>query len=152
MCAATCADVFATKVEGIKGKQAVEWGLVDTIAPPTAFAELVRTRALARAAESDRPDDAEGVELGPIAHRFVSVERSEIAATITVRAFGSLEESLEACRELDTPSSTFASTIPTSARGSSAPRGGSTTCSPPTAPSAVTAGWSARCGSTGGAR
>ena len=38
------ADVFSTKVEGIKGKQAVEWGLVDAIAPPTAFAELVRTQ------------------------------------------------------------------------------------------------------------
>jgi benzoyl-CoA-dihydrodiol lyase len=95
------ADVFATKVEGVKGKQAVEWGLVDAVAPPTAFAELVRTRGLARAAESDRPDDAAGVELGPIEHRFVSVERNENVATITVRAFGSLEESLEACRELD---------------------------------------------------
>ncbi len=39
------ADVFSTKVEGIKGKQAVEWGLVDSIAPPTAFADHVRTRA-----------------------------------------------------------------------------------------------------------
>ncbi|HTN80938.1 MAG TPA: enoyl-CoA hydratase-related protein [Acidimicrobiales bacterium] len=95
------ADVFSTKVEGIKGKQAVEWGLVDAIAPPTAFADLVRTRALARAAESDRPDDAEGFELRPLEHRFVEVVRTETAATVTVRAFGSLEESLEACRELD---------------------------------------------------
>ena len=95
------ADVFATKVEGIKGKQAVEWGLVDAIAPPTAFAELVKTRALARAAQSDRPDDAEGVELQPLEHRFVDVERTESIATITVRSFSSLLESLAACRELD---------------------------------------------------
>jgi benzoyl-CoA-dihydrodiol lyase len=95
------ADVFATKIEGIKGKQAVEWGLVDAIAPPTGFADLVKTRALARAAESDRPDGAEGVELRPLEHRFVDVERTESIATITVRAFATLEESLEACRELD---------------------------------------------------
>ncbi len=31
------ADVFATKAEGIKGRQAVEWGLVDAIAPPSTF-------------------------------------------------------------------------------------------------------------------
>ena len=28
------ADVFATRSEGVKGKQAVEWGLVDAVAPP----------------------------------------------------------------------------------------------------------------------
>src|SRR5262249_56019561 len=28
------ADVFATKVEGVKGRQAVDWGLVDPVAPP----------------------------------------------------------------------------------------------------------------------
>ncbi len=45
------ADVFATKVEGIKGEQAVEWGLVDAIAPLSGFDDLVRTRARERAAE-----------------------------------------------------------------------------------------------------
>src|SRR5262249_13123042 len=94
-------DVFSTKVEGIKGKQAVEWGLVDAIAPPTAFAELVHARALARAAESDRPDDAQGFSLSPLTHRFVSVERADCLATITVRSFATLGESLEACRALD---------------------------------------------------
>ena len=47
----------------MKGRQAVEWGLVDAIAPQSRFAELVRTRARARAAESDRPAEAAGVEL-----------------------------------------------------------------------------------------
>ncbi len=37
----------------------------------------------------------------PLEHRFVSVERAADHATITVRAFGTLLESLEACRELD---------------------------------------------------
>ncbi len=57
------ADVFATRVEGIKGKQAVDWGLVDFVAPRSAFDELVRARALVRAADSDRPDDADGISL-----------------------------------------------------------------------------------------
>ena len=57
------ADVFATRTEGVKGRQAVEWGLVDAIAPQSQFAELVRSRAEARAAGSDRPASAPGVEL-----------------------------------------------------------------------------------------
>ena len=36
------ADVFATRTEGIKGQQAVDWGLVDAIAPKSSFDELVR--------------------------------------------------------------------------------------------------------------
>jgi benzoyl-CoA-dihydrodiol lyase len=47
----------------VKGRQAVEWGLVDAIAPQSQFAELVRTRAEARAAESDRPTETGGVVL-----------------------------------------------------------------------------------------
>jgi benzoyl-CoA-dihydrodiol lyase len=37
------ADVFATKTEGFRGTTALEWGLVDTIAPPARFpAEVAR--------------------------------------------------------------------------------------------------------------
>ena len=57
------ADVFATRTEGVKGQQAVDWGLVDAIAPKSGFDELVRIAGEARAAESDRPDDAAGVDL-----------------------------------------------------------------------------------------
>ena len=49
------ADVFCTKAEGIKGRQAVEWGLVDAVAPRSSFDQLVRERALERATESARP-------------------------------------------------------------------------------------------------
>jgi benzoyl-CoA-dihydrodiol lyase len=97
------ADVFATKAEGIKGRQSVEWGLVDAIAPPSAFAELVRARAEARAAESDRPDGGECVRLGPLAHRFVDVDidRQLRVARLTVHAFPTLLDAVEGCRELD---------------------------------------------------
>lgn len=66
------ADVVCTKVEGIKGHQAVEWGLVDEVVPRTRFAARVRERALARAAASDRPDGEAGVTLG-------TIERTETA-------------------------------------------------------------------------
>ena len=59
------ADVFATRTEGIKGQQAVDWGLVDAIAPRSAFDDVVRSRALARVATSDRPDAGPGVLLPP---------------------------------------------------------------------------------------
>ena len=38
------ADVFATRAEGVKGQQAVDWGLVDAIAPRSRFDDLVRER------------------------------------------------------------------------------------------------------------
>ena len=57
------ADVFATRAEGAKGQQALDWRLVDAIAPRTSFDELVRARALDRASSSDRPADARGIEL-----------------------------------------------------------------------------------------
>ncbi|MEM8746657.1 MAG: 2,3-epoxybenzoyl-CoA dihydrolase [Actinomycetota bacterium] len=60
------ADAFATKTEGVKGQTAVDWNLVDHIAPPSAFDALVAERAAVRSAESDRPSDAVGIELGPI--------------------------------------------------------------------------------------
>jgi benzoyl-CoA-dihydrodiol lyase len=61
------ADVFATRAEGSKGQQALEWGLVDAIAPRSRFDDIVRERAQARAGPSTRPDDdAEAVLLTPI--------------------------------------------------------------------------------------
>ena len=60
------ADVFATRTEGVRGTQAVEWGLVDAIAPRTKFEEEAKARALARAEASDRPADAPGIELTPL--------------------------------------------------------------------------------------
>ncbi|HEX9546932.1 MAG TPA: enoyl-CoA hydratase-related protein, partial [Acidimicrobiales bacterium] len=49
------ADVFATKAEGVRGRTALEWGLVDELAPRSKMAEVVRERATVMAAESDRP-------------------------------------------------------------------------------------------------
>jgi benzoyl-CoA-dihydrodiol lyase len=64
------ADAFATKNEGVQGQTAVDWGLVDAIASASGFAELIETRAAARAASSDRPDVGPGVAFDPL-ERFV---------------------------------------------------------------------------------
>ena len=53
------ADVFSTLAEGVKGKRAVEWGLVDAIAPRSKFDEVVYQRA------RDLADVAAAVKRGP---------------------------------------------------------------------------------------
>jgi benzoyl-CoA-dihydrodiol lyase len=57
------ADVFSTLVEGIKGKRAKEWNLVDGLAPRSRFDEFVRerARALAAASSKDMPKNGPGI-------------------------------------------------------------------------------------------
>ena len=74
------ADVFATRTEGVKGQQAVDWGLVDAIAPKSGFDQLVASRALARAAESDRPGEAAGITL-PVLGGSTEVSDDELRST-----------------------------------------------------------------------
>src|ERR1700737_2687345 len=58
------ADVFCTTEEGVRGKKAVEWRLVDEVVAKSKWEEGVRTRAKALAATSDRPaNGAAGVAL-----------------------------------------------------------------------------------------
>src|SRR3546814_1103055 len=64
------ADFFCTIEEGIKGKRAVDWRLVDEVVPRTKLAEAVRARAEALAAKSDRPADAKGIALTPLARKI----------------------------------------------------------------------------------
>src|SRR5438128_7610511 len=49
------ADVFATVAEGVKGKRALEWGLVDAAYPTSRFPAAVAERSTQLAARSDRP-------------------------------------------------------------------------------------------------
>src|SRR3989449_4096261 len=60
------ADVFCTTEEGVKGQRAVEWGLVDEVAPRSKLAELVKRRAAEFAARTDRPADGHGLTLTPL--------------------------------------------------------------------------------------
>ncbi|MBA2323827.1 MAG: benzoyl-CoA-dihydrodiol lyase [Pseudonocardiales bacterium] len=66
------ADWFATRSEGVRGRQAVEWRLVDEVIPKRAWDETVRERATEAAAGSGRPltgSGAIGVVLPPLAPR-----------------------------------------------------------------------------------
>ena len=60
------ADVFCTLEEGIRGKRAVQWRLVDEVAPSSRFDAAVEERARAVAGESDRPKAAVGIQLTPL--------------------------------------------------------------------------------------
>ncbi len=91
------ADMFCTNPDGIKGERAKQWGMVDDIAPPVKFAELVRTRAEKLVAVSSRAVDAKGIKLNPLQRRIdedgyhyqyveVTFDRNARTATLTVRA------------------------------------------------------------------
>jgi len=94
------ADVFCSVEEGVRGKKAVDWRLVDEIVPPSGWAKAVEARALEFAARSDRPADAKGVSLAPLDRAFghdgvtyshvrVQLDRPGRRATVTVLAPGS---------------------------------------------------------------
>ena len=64
------ADVFCSTEEGVRGRRAVEWRLVDEVVPPSTWEAKLHDRALAFAAESDRPTDAKGIALTPLRRGF----------------------------------------------------------------------------------
>src|SRR6188508_2672399 len=61
------ADFFGTVAEGVKGKRAVEWRLVDAVYPTSQFKQRVAARAQELAAKSDRPENTRGISLTPLA-------------------------------------------------------------------------------------
>ena len=61
------ADYFATKAEGIGGRKAVEWGLVDEVVTRPKWEQAVGDRAIELSARSTRPADAAGIVLTPLA-------------------------------------------------------------------------------------
>src|SRR5262250_1625531 len=63
------ADVFCATEEGLRGAKAVEWGLVDEVVPNSKWADAVAARAHQLASRSDRPRDAKGIALTPLARR-----------------------------------------------------------------------------------
>ncbi len=92
------ADVFTTRTEGVKGQQAVDWHLVDAIAPKSTFADLVAELATVRARGSSRPDGCPGVALPVFGsttvvdgdtlagrHVDVAIDREAGTATFLVR-------------------------------------------------------------------
>tara|TARA_R110000787_G_scaffold16622_21_gene50655 strand:+ start:19932 stop:21584 length:1653 start_codon:yes stop_codon:yes gene_type:complete len=90
------ADFFCTVTEGIKGKRARDWRLVDELVPRSRFDEVVTEKARKSAARSDRPKDATGIDW-PMVDRqeegdtitygtlSVGIDRSSRVATFTVK-------------------------------------------------------------------
>ncbi len=121
------ADVFCTTSEGVRGKRAIEWGLVDELAPRSKFAETVSARAKAMAQSLDGAKKGPGITLDPITpergedgslrYRHVTLELMEDRRTAVLRvkapsehepttaeaiqAAGAAQWSLRAFRELD---------------------------------------------------
>ena len=60
------ADFFCTIEEGIKGKRAVDWKLIDEIVPKSKLQEHVAGFAAAEAGKSDRPSGAKGIVMAPL--------------------------------------------------------------------------------------
>ncbi|HZZ85077.1 MAG TPA: 2,3-epoxybenzoyl-CoA dihydrolase [Anaeromyxobacteraceae bacterium] len=90
------ADAFATSAEGVKGKRALEWGLVDELVPRSRWGERVAAAAAELAASSDRPGGP-GVALtrlapveegGEVRYRYVTLrpEPARRLAHLTLRA------------------------------------------------------------------
>jgi benzoyl-CoA-dihydrodiol lyase len=90
------ADFVSTVAEGVRGQRALDWGLVDELAPKSRLAEAARARAEELSARSDRPADATGVALPPLERELeadriaypnltVELDRSLGVARFTVR-------------------------------------------------------------------
>jgi benzoyl-CoA-dihydrodiol lyase len=91
------ADAFSTLAEGVKGKRAVEWGLVDAVVPRSKFADTIAQRTRDLAAKAPPIDRGPGLELdaiepkiegGLIEYRHVTLKLDEKSrvAELTVRA------------------------------------------------------------------
>jgi benzoyl-CoA-dihydrodiol lyase len=78
------ADVFATRPDGVKGRTAVAWRLVDELVPPRRFVETVTERARELPRRTQRPE-ASGIELTPLVRdRYVTAEPDRDAGTVTI--------------------------------------------------------------------
>ena len=88
------ADFFCTTEEGLKGKRAVEWNLVDEIVPRTQLMETAKRRAIELGVRSTRPSER-GISLTPLArtigerrisyqHLTVEVDRDNATASVMI--------------------------------------------------------------------
>jgi benzoyl-CoA-dihydrodiol lyase len=78
------ADFFSTLVEGVKGKRAVEWRLVDKVYPTSQFKDAVEKHAHALAASSTRDAAGPGITLNPLTPTVSDGEIKYSAVTLTL--------------------------------------------------------------------
>lgn len=106
------ADVFSTLAEGLKGKRAKEWGLIDDYFPTSKFQESVDARVHEIANLNGDKEPLEGIKLNPlqkelkpagVEYKYVNLilNREQRFADLTVRAPGAdLPTTLEQIQEL----------------------------------------------------
>jgi len=91
------ADVFCTVAEGIKGKRALEWGLIDALLPKSKFDAGVLERARGLAAGQKDVPRGQPVALAPLErtvaadrvtyrHVELAIDRGSRTATLTIGA------------------------------------------------------------------
>ena len=120
------ADIFCSIEEGVKGKRAKDWRLVDEVIANSKFDQTVQDRALEFAAASDKAVASSGIVLGPLErqiteagmtyeHIDVILDRTHRRAEITLKgpttpapadmaqmqAQGDQAYMLKLCRELE---------------------------------------------------
>ncbi len=89
------ADFFCTTAEGLRGKRAHEWRLVDKLIPPSKLVEETKKIAEDVAAKSARPKNAKGVALPPVEraiegdtirypHLTIEIDREQRAARFRI--------------------------------------------------------------------
>src|SRR5438552_3473841 len=66
------ADVFCTTEEGVKGKRAAEWRLVDAVVPGSKFEEAIAAQTKEFAARSPRASSGPGIKLTPLQRNFTA--------------------------------------------------------------------------------
>jgi benzoyl-CoA-dihydrodiol lyase len=90
------ADFFCTTAEGMRGKRAKEWRLVDRLVPPSKLVDETRKTAEDVAAKSARPKDAKGIALPAVersidgdtiryGHLTVEIDREGRSAKLRVQ-------------------------------------------------------------------
>jgi len=103
------ADAFCTTEEGVRGRRALDWRLVDELAPPSVWQARVDERARTLAAASDRPREEQGIVLTPLDRRIeddgvtysnvrITLDRPRRRAIVTVRGPDALPADLAGIR------------------------------------------------------
>ncbi len=92
------ADVFCSTEEGVRGKRAQEWKLVDEVIPNSKFDATVEERAKEFAAASKKADVGKGIVLTPLDRTFhedgsvtystVEVQTNRAGRTVTITVKG----------------------------------------------------------------
>jgi benzoyl-CoA-dihydrodiol lyase len=114
------ADVVCTSAQGVRARRALEWGLVDEVAPRARLMERAREVATGAVAATDRPATGSGAQLPPlrrevsdgrIAYEHVSATLDHGRGVVELAVRGPVPEAgggqgqepwaLACCRQLD---------------------------------------------------